>query len=205
MNDNELYERLLSTMITDWRTRWNQGDFPFLIVQLPNIRAMGSAPDGDAWTLLREAQARVARTLPDVGLAVTLDIGESKNIHPANKQDVGKRLALIAEADVYGMDVIHSGPTLKSFQIKGSEVFISYDNLGGGLVQKGDKLEGFGLQDKDGLWVWADARIQGDQVIVSSDKVKTPIGVSYAWTSNPPSTLYNKAGLPAAQFKSDSK
>lgn len=203
---NALYERLLTTMITDWRTRWGQGDFPFLVVQLPNYRGTAAAPQDDAWTLLRESQARVARTVPNVGLAVTLDVGEPGNIHPTNKQDVGKRLALIAEADTYGMkDVVASGPTLKSFQIKGSEVHVSFDNVAGGLVQKGDKLEGFGLQDKDGKWVWADAKIQGEQVIVSSDKIKTPIGVCYAWTSNPKVTLFNKAGLPAAQFKSDAK
>jgi len=206
VSSNELYERLLTTLITDWRTRWGQGDFPFLVVQLPNYRGRATRPQDCHWTLLREAQARVARTLPNVGLAVTLDVGESGDIHPKNKQDVGKRLALIAEADVYGMkDVVSSGPTLNSFQIKGSEVHVSFDHIDGGLVQHGDKLEGFGLQDKDGNWEWADAKIQGDQVIVSSDKIKEPVGVCHAWTSNPKVTLYNKAGLPAAQFKSDAK
>lgn len=174
-------------------------------MQLPNFRARGATPSDDGWVLLREAQASVAKNVPNVGMAVTLDVGESNDIHPKNKQDVGKRLALIAEATTYGKDVVHSGPTIKSFDIKGSEVHVSFDNIEGGLVLKGEKLEGFGLKGEDGKWVWADARIQGDEVIVSSDTIKTPVGVCYGWTPNPPSTLYNKAGLPAAQFKSDAK
>lgn len=206
VSHNKIYERLLTTLITDWRTRWGQGDFPFLVVQLPNFQGSAARPTDDAWTLLREAQAGVAQTVPNVGLAVTFDVGDARNIHPGNKQAVGHRLALIAESEVYGMkDVVSSGPTFKSFQVKGSEVHVSFDNVGNGLVQKGDKLEGFGLQDKNGKWEWADAIIQGDQVIVSSDKIKEPVGVSHAWSSNPKVTLFNKAGLPAAQFKRETK
>lgn len=201
----QLYQRLLTTLITDWRGRWGQGDFPFLIVQLPNFKAVSSRPTGDSWTMLREAQADVARTVPNTGLAVTLDVGEANNIHPRNKQDVGKRLALIALATTYGKDVVYQGPTFKSLQRKGSEVHVSFDHAAGGLVQKGDKLEGFGLAGKDGQWVWADAKIVGDQVVVSSDKVKEPAAVSYDWSSNPPATLFNKAGLPASQFNHEVK
>ena len=133
-----------------------------------------------------------------------IDIGEAGNIHPKNKQDVGKRLALWALAKTYGKDVVYSGPMYKSHEIQGDKVVLSFDSLGGGLVAKGgDRLKGFAIAGSDKKFVWADARIEGDKVVVSSPEVKSPVAVRYAWADNPECNLYNKADLPASPFRTD--
>lgn len=199
------YRKLMKAMIIDWRNKWKQGDFPFFIVQLANFAAAKNQPIESAWAELREAQV-MAMELPKVGLAVTIDIGEAKDIHPRNKQDVGKRLALAAEKIAYGMDIVYSGPTYKFMKVDGDKIIITFDNVGGGLVAKGGLLKRFAIAEKNGKFVWADAKINGNTVIVSSPEVKKPTAVRYAWSHNPDGcNLYNKEGLPASPFRTDKR
>ena len=198
------YRRLLPTMIRDWRAAFEVGDFPFYIVQLANYMDVRKAPANSQWAELREAQYLTTKALPNVGLALAIDIGEAKDIHPRNKQDVGRRLALNALATAYGKDVESSGPVYKSKEVKGNAVKLTFDHLGGGLVAKGgEKLEGFAIAGEDGKFAWADAVIDGDAVVVSSPKVEKPANVRYAWADNPACNLYNQAGLPAVPFRTD--
>jgi sialate O-acetylesterase len=197
------YRSLFSSMITDWRENWNQGDFPFLFVQLANYMKVKSEPVDDNWAELREAQT-MALSLPNTGMAVTIDIGEADDIHPRNKQDVGKRLALNARKIVYGEKVTYSGPIYKSMEINNNKIILNFDYVVDGLRTKGEKkLNGFAIAGVDGKFYWADAEIRGDQVVVSSPKVENPIAVRYAWSSNPVCNLYNSVGLPASPFRTD--
>jgi sialate O-acetylesterase len=191
------YNKLLTAMIEDWRDLWAQGDFPFGIVQLANFNAVQDNPGESDWAELRESQARVAANLPNAGLAVTIDIGEADDIHPRNKQDVGRRLALWALKKTYGNDIVFSGPTLQSIQIDQSEAYLSFQNVGTGLEAKGGELKGFSIAGSDRKYVWAKARIQGDQIVVWSDAVR------YAWANNPACNHYNSEGLPAVPFRTD--
>jgi sialate O-acetylesterase len=200
----EQYQTLLPAMITDWRRAFNEGDFPFLIVQLANFTDKKSEPMDDPWAELREAQTKTAGSLPNTGLALAIDIGEAKDIHPRNKQEVGRRLALVAERMTYGMNVVDSGPTYEGMKVAGSEIRITFKNVDGGLEAKGgDKLEGFAIAGADHKFVWAEATIEGNSVIVRSDKISAPVAVRYAWAANPTCNLYNKAGLPAVPFRTD--
>ncbi len=197
------YRSLLPAMIESWRKAWGQGDFPFGIVQLANFTEVLPQPGDSQWAELREAQSMTAAQ-PNNGLAVAIDIGDAKDIHPRNKLDVGKRLSVWALAKVYGKDVPSSGPTYESHAIEGSAVKIKFANVFGGLEFKGgDALKGFAITGEDGKWVWADAKIEGDSVIVSSAQVAAPKAVRYAWANNPVCNLYNKAGLPAVPFRTD--
>jgi sialate O-acetylesterase len=197
------YRTLFPTLINSWRAEWQEGEFPFYFVQLANYRAAKPEPSDCEWAELREAQSLTLK-VHATGQAVIIDIGDAGNIHPKNKQDVGKRLALWALAKTYGKDVVYSGPIYKSYTIEGDKVVLSFDSIGGGLVAKGkDQLEGFAIAGSDKKFVWADARIEGDQVLVSSPKVKSPVAVRYAWAENPACNLYNKAGLPASPFRTD--
>ncbi len=196
------YRKLLPALIYGWRKEWGQGDFPFLIVQLPNYQETGRGFDSPI-AELREAQAMTARDVPNCGLAVTIDIGEAHNIHPANKQDVGKRLALEALNIVYGQNVVSSGPTFSHLQLDGARAIVKFTNIGGGLVAKGGAVKGFALAGVDRKFIPADASIEGDTVIVQSGAVPEPVAVRYAWADDPPCTLYNSDGLPAAPFRSD--
>ena len=197
------YRKLFPAMIYDWRKAWGQGDFPFLFVQLANFTSIHALPAESAWAELREAQL-MALMQPRTGMAVTIDIGETHSIHPKNKQEVGRRLALAAEAIAYGYDVDYSGPIYKSMTIKGSEVWLRFNHLDGGLVAKGgDTLKGFSIAGPDMKFVWAQAVIVGNKVVVWSDKVPHPIAVRYAWDNNPVCNLYNEAGLPASPFRTD--
>ena len=191
----EKYADVLGAMIKSWREAWGEGDFPFLVVQLANYKSNGK------WADVREAQAAMTTQLPNVGLAVTIDIGESNNIHPMNKAEVGRRLALSAEKIAYGQDIVYSGPTIKSIRIDGDKAILTFDNIGGGLKVKGDKLEGFEVAGEDNNFVSADAKIDGDKVIVTSDAVKSPKVVRYGWADDPRCTLYNDADLPAVPFR----
>ena len=196
------YRELFPTMIECWRRSWGQGDFPFLFVQLANFMAVKPEPGDSAWAELREAQSMTLNR-PNTGMAVIIDIGEADNIHPKNKQDVGKRLALWALAKTYGRDVVYSGPIYESMQRQGNKTVLRFDHVGGGLVAKGGQLKGFAIAGDDRRFVWADARIEGDTVIVSSEKVARPAAVRYAWADNPVCNLYNEAGLPASPFRTD--
>lgn len=199
----QLYRKLFPVLIRGWRQSWGQGDFPFLFVQLPGYRLKKSFPADSAWAELREAQA-MALKLPKTGMAVTIDIGED-NIHPANKQEVGHRLGLIARSMVYDdEDVDASGPVFSAAKFDGSQAVLSFKQLNGGLASKGDgSLRGFAIAGADKKFVWADARIQGNQVLVSADQVPNPVAVRYAWGDNPDCDLCGKQGLPAAPFRTD--
>jgi sialate O-acetylesterase len=193
-----LYPRVQAALIRDWRKLWGAGDFPFYIVQLAGQEAASNSP------LVREAQATVL-SLPNTGMAVTTDIGEAKNVHPHNKQDVGDRLARIALANVYGRQIEFSGPRYESMKVEGNTVRVTFSHLGGGLVAKGgEPLNWFVIAGADRKFVRAQARIDGETVVVSSPEVSTPIVARYAWVNFPDGcNLYNKAGLPAAQFRTD--
>jgi sialate O-acetylesterase len=196
------YRTLLPAMIKNWRDAWGEGNFPFLYVQLPNWRAVKPEPSESDWAELREAQL-MTLAVQNTGMAVIIDIGEANNIHPKNKQDVGKRLALWALAKTYGKDVVYSGPLYKYMQIEGNKAILHFDHVGGGLVARGEPLKGFAIAGEDKKFVWADAKIAGDTVVVFSDKVAEPAAVRYAWADNPVCNLYNKAGLPATPFRTD--
>ena len=199
------YRKALPTMIKAWRKRWGEGDFPFLIVQIANYGQPGAQPGESRWAEVREAQFLTARKIPNAGLVVTIDIGEAKDIHPRNKQDVGKRLALAARALVYGEKIVYSGPIYDSMTVEGSRVRLRFKHVGGGLTARGPgKLASFAIAGKDKKFVWADAQIDGDTVLVSSDQVPQPVAVRYAWADNPDTcNLYNKEGLPASPFRTD--
>jgi sialate O-acetylesterase len=197
------YRDLFPAMIKSWWRAWPQIGFPFLYVQLANYMQVKDEPGDSTWAELREAQL-MTLALPDTGMAVIIDIGEADNIHPKNKQDVGKRLALWALARTYAKAVVYSGPLYKSMDIQDSQVILHFDHVGGGLVAKGGPLKGFAIAGADRHFVWADARIDGDTVVASSDKVKEPVAVRYAWADNPVCNLYNEAGLPASPFRTDS-
>ncbi|HVK06087.1 MAG TPA: sialate O-acetylesterase [Armatimonadaceae bacterium] len=198
------YRKLLPTMIRSWRDAWGQGDFPFLIVQLANYGPDAPDAKGSAWAELREAQTMTAEQVRNAGQAVTIDIGNPKDIHPTNKQDVGKRLALIAENRVYGdKAVVYSGPAYKAMKAEGGAVRLSFDHLGGGLEAKGGALSGFTIAGEDQKFVPAEATIEGDTVVVKAASVARPVAVRYGWANSPVCTLYNKAGLPAVPFRTD--
>jgi sialate O-acetylesterase len=197
------YRKLFPAMITDWRKHWGEGEFPFLFVQLANFMARKPEPADSNWAALREAQT-MTLALPKTGQAVIIDIGEANDIHPKNKQDVGKRLALAALAGTYGKDVVYSGPMYESMKVEGERVRLKFKHVGGGLVAKGgDKLTGFAIAGEDKKFVWADARIDGDTIVVSAKDVAKPVAVRYAWADNPECNLYNKADLPACPFRTD--
>ncbi len=199
------YKELLSTMIKDWRKRWGQGDFPFVIAQLPNFMEPKTEPSESNWALLREAQLQTL-SVPNTGLAVMIDIGEWNDIHPLNKKDVGIRLALSAEKIAYGeQKLVSSGPMYKSMKVKGKKIVISFTNTGSGLTTNdGEKLRHFAIAGEDKKFVWADASIEKNTIIVWSNQIKKPIAVRYAWQDNPAAVnLYNKEGLPASPFRTD--
>ncbi len=197
------YRKLLPAMIADWRRAFDQGDFPFYIVSLAAFTPHRDTPGDDSWAELREAQALTAGTVPNSGLAVTIDVGDANNVHPRDKRTVGERLALCALANHYGRDVVYSGPTFASVERLPGALKLHFDHTEGGLVVKGDALGEFSLAGEDGKWHWAGARIEGEAVVVSSHEVPEPKAARYAWQANPIATLYNGAGLPAVPFRTD--
>jgi sialate O-acetylesterase len=197
------YRSLLPAMIADWRKAFGQGDFPFYIVSLPAFMHHRDQPVEDAWAEMREAQFLIARDVNNSCLAVTIDTGDPDNIHPGDKQPVGERLALCALAKHYGKAIPHQGPTLKSVEHLPGALRLRFDHVDGGLVVKGGKLEEFSIAGKDHKWHWADARIDGNSIVVSSPMVPEPEAARYAWQSFPKATLQNGAGLPAAPFRTD--
>lgn len=202
----EQYGRLLPTLIRAWRERWDRGDFPFVIVQLPNYRDHKPEPADEAWSHLREWQRRTALSTKNAGLIVTIDVGEARDIHPKNKLDVGRRMARWALAEVYGRRMTATGPMFKSMKAAGSKIVLTFDDVGAGLrIRDGDKLEEFAVAGEDRRWRWAEARIVGrDRVEVWSDEVRRPAAVRYAFNNNPRRpNLTNETGLPAAPFRTD--
>ena len=197
-----LYRKLFPAMINDWRNAWGGKPFPFYFVQLANFLDRKPEPDGSAWAELREAQ-NMTLSQKNTGQAVIIDIGDAKDIHPKNKQDVGKRLALNALAKDYHKHVVYSGPTYKSMKVKGKEIILSFKDTKGGLVAKDGTLKSFAIAGADQKFVWADAVIMGKKIIVSSEKVDAPVAVRYAWADNPECTLYNGERLPASPFRTD--
>jgi len=222
------YRILFPAMIKDWRKAWGQGDFPFLFVQLASFMGVDKEPSDNGWQHLREAQD-LTLALPKTGQACIIDIGEVKDIHPRNKQDVGKRLALAALAIEYGKDVVYSGPRFDKMTVEGNKARIAFKSLGGGLVAKplvdltpdGPTLQkrfevaitpelrpksdvyGFAIAGEDKKFVWAEAKIDGETVVVSAPGVEKPVAVRYAWGNSPVCNLYNKADLPACPFRTD--
>ncbi|MBN2012179.1 9-O-acetylesterase [candidate division KSB1 bacterium] len=198
------YQTLFPNMINDWRLHWGQGEFPFLFVQLANYKANSPEPVDDSWAELREAQ-NMALALPNTGEAVTIDIGDADDIHPRNKQEVGRRLALNARKLVYGEDIVRSGPIYEGMSIEGNNVRITFKNTGSGLMTKGnEKLTGFAIAGADKVFKWANAEIDGNTVVLHHPDIEQPVAVRYAWQSNPTCNLYNKEGLPASPFRTDS-
>lgn len=196
------YGELLPLMINDWREKWGY-NFPFYIAQLANFMNVQTEAEESEWAELREAQV-TALNLENTGLAVLIDVGEAADIHPKNKQDVGKRLALNALAQTYGLHIPYSGPMYDSYKIEGNHIRLSFNHTEGGLVAKGSEvLEGFYVAGADRVFHKADARIEGDTIVVSSEKVGFPVSVRYAWANNPVCNLYNGAGLPASPFRTD--
>jgi len=198
------YAQLLPALITDWRNKWQLGDLPFIYVQLPNYMEANYSPSESGWAELRESERRTL-SLPNTGMAVTIDAGNWNELHPLDKKDVGDRLALWAEHLTYGAkDMVYTGPLYQSYKTDGNKIILSFTNVGGGLVAKGNdgNLDYFAIAGADGKFVWAKAKIEGDQVIVWNDGVPNPTAVRYAWADNPDgANLYNKEGLPASPFE----
>lgn len=201
----EQYNILLPTMIRAWRERWGEGNFPFGIIQLPNYRKPQNQPVDEAWSFVREAQRRTALNTLNTGLIVTIDIGEANDIHPKNKLDVGKRMAVWALKDVYGAKLIDS-PEFQKAEIKNDKIILTFTDVGTGLKLKdGDKLDEFAIAGADKKFVWTEAKIVGkNKVEVSSVAVKNPLAVRYAFNNNPRhANLTNDSNLPAAPFRTD--
>jgi sialate O-acetylesterase len=196
------YRDIFPNMIRDWRRQWND-DLTFLCVQLAPFKAVQAEPGESDWAELREAQLLATKKLPKVGMAVITDVGDEKDIHPQRKEPVGQRLALAARAITYGHKVEYSGPLYKAMEVKEGKAVLSFSHVGGGLVAKDGPLKGFAIAGEDRKFVWADAQIVGDKVVVSSPKVSQPVAVRYGWADCPVVNLWNKAGLPASPFRTD--
>ena len=190
-----IYGNVFQTMIRDWRMRWGQGDFPFLYVQIANFNA------GDGWATVREAQ-RQTLSLKNTGMAVAIDVGSPNNVHPRDKQDVGHRLALWARDLSYGEQVEDSGPLFRQAVPKGGQMRVWFDHAGSGLMAKGGDLKSFEVAGMDGKFSAANARIDGDTIVVSSPSIAAPAYVRYGWAGNPECNLYNRDNLPASPFTS---
>ncbi|RAK69335.1 sialate O-acetylesterase [Hymenobacter edaphi] len=199
------YLPLMSSLIGDWRRAWQQPQLPFLYVQLANFMAVKEQPTESSWAELRDQQRRTLAAVPRTGMAVAIDLGEWNDIHPLDKQTVGHRLALQAEREAYGEKIAASGPLYQGMNISGNKVTLRFSELGGGLVAKGGgALKHFAIAGPDQQWQWAQARIEGDKVVVWHEQVPSPVAVRYAWADNPEgANLYNKAGLPASPFRTD--
>jgi len=198
------YRQLLSLLIGDWRAQWGQGDFPFLIQQLANNGAPPKdAQQAQSWPFLREAQAQVAESLPNAGLAIGIEVGSRHTIHPKNKQDIGGRLALVALEKVYGQKVESSGPKYTGMSVEKNAVRIKFSNARG-LKTSGGAPKLFSIAGADRKFFWAEARLEGADVLVSHPEVPAPAAVRYGWADNPEGcNLYNDSGLPCAPFRTD--
>ncbi len=191
------YEHQLPLLVHDWRSRWGY-DFPIAWAQLPNFSG-----EGRDWPTIREAM-RKSLSIPKTGMGINIDIGDKNDIHPKNKQEVGRRLSLWALGTVYGKEVVAtSGPLLYEYETKGGEIVLSFKHSNGGLLARDGSLKGFTIAGEDQEWKKATASIRGDKVIVSSPEVFKPVAVRYAWENFPDCNLFNEAGLPASPFRTD--
>ena len=217
------YRDLMPSLILDWRARWGY-DFSFYITQLAGYKALNDTPNEDGWPELREAQAMATQVLDRCGMACIIDLGEAEDVHPVRKQEVGERLARLALSNDYGRKLVSTGPRYESHQIVGSTIRVRFSDVAGGLrvipsgdfagdrygirnerVEKAESgvLSGFQIAGPDRVWHWAEARIEGDGVVVWSEKVPHPLAVRYAWSANPVCNLFNSEGLPAWPFRTD--
>jgi sialate O-acetylesterase len=215
-----LYDKHMEALVSGWRNKWGY-EFPFYFVQLANYQDASNDPANVGWGKVRQLQLNAFHAIPKSGMAVIIDIGEAKDIHPKNKFDVGERLARWAMRDLYGAkDIVVSGPIYKAMTISGKKAIISFGYLSGddkrqtlmvgkkeGIAPtaevKEGKLEGFAVQDKEGAWSWANAVIEGNTIVVTHPEGKPPVNVRYAYQSNPKANLYNKEGLPASPFTTE--
>jgi len=196
------YEKLFPAVIQDWRNQWLQ-NFPFIYVQLANFMQAKEQPSESNWAALRQAQLKTL-AVEKTAMAVTIDLGEWNDIHPLNKEDVGKRLTLAAQKMAYKENIVYSGPIYRSMKIERSRIIISFRNMGSGLMAKNGVLKYFSIAGADKKFVWANAVIEKNKVIVWNDSIKNPVAVRYAWADNPEgANLYNKEGLPASPFATD--
>ena len=196
------YSELQPLLIEDWRNRWQEGKIPFLYVQLPNYKNRLATPTEDDYlSLFRDAQKTTITISPNTGMACTIDIGDEFNIHPGNKQDVGKRLYLIAQEKVYHQKVVSTGPVYKSASIEGNKIRVRFINVKNGLRSNTDSLNKcFAVANESGKWFWADAMIEGNDILISCKEVQQPVKLQYAWQNNPLAPLYNQEGLPMLPF-----
>lgn len=200
---NQYYNELFEAMIEEWRKVWNQGDFPFLYVQLANYLQKQDDPVDSPWARLREAQTQ-SLSLANTGMATIIDIGDADDIHPRNKHDVGKRLWLAAQKVAFGEKLVYSGPQYSGHSVEGHKIRISFQHVGSGLVTNGsDEVLGFAIAGDDQEFYWAKAEIDRENIVVWSDEVENPVAVRYAWADNPDVSLYNEEGLPAVPFRTD--
>jgi len=196
------YNKLLTTLIADWRKKWHDENLPFLYVQLANFMDVDFLPTESVWAELRFAQFQ-ALAIPNTAMAVAIDLGEWNDIHPLNKKDVGERLALGAMKLAYNENIVYSGPIYKSYQKQGNKMILTFEETGGGLIANdGEALRRFEIAGSDGKFLWAKAKINGNTIEVWNDKIETPVKVRYAWCDNPrDANLYNLEGLPASPFE----
>ncbi len=196
------YADLLPAMVYDWRKKFQDPDLPFIYAQLPNFMEVDYLPSESKWAEFRASQLKGLK-IPHTAMTVNIDLGEWNDIHPDNKKDVGERMALAALQLAYGEDLVYSGPLYKEHRIVGNRIIISFSQLGGGLTTKdGEPLSEFAIAGEDGQFVWAEAKIEGDKVVVWSEEVPSPKYVRYAWADNPDNpNLCNREGLPASPFQ----
>ncbi len=197
------YDRLLSTLINDWRSKWDKAELPFIYAQLPNFMEVKSHPSESNWAMLRESQLKVLKN-PHTAMAVTVDLGEWNDIHPLNKKDVGHRLALSAMKVAYrDKAIIGSAPIYRDMVVRGNKIVLSFSDMSNGFAM-GEQLCGFAIAGEDRKFIWAQARFEGDKIIVSNDNIQNPVAVRYAWADNPQgANLKNKEGLPVSPFRTD--
>jgi sialate O-acetylesterase len=195
----------MTDLITDWRKQFNQGDFPFIYVQLVNFQEAFDQPTESKWAELREAQ-RELLAVKNTAMAVGIDVGEWNDIHPLNKQDVGERLALGAMKLAYGKkSIVSSGPLIKSVKLKSGKIEIAFDSAKGLLI-RGDKIKHLAIAGADKKFAWTTAKVKNDRLIVDTSVVTNPKWIRYAWADNPEGVnLYNAAGLPASPFEAEVK
>jgi sialate O-acetylesterase len=199
------YRDLFPLMIQSWREEWGEGDFPFYWVQLADFQSEASGPRESDWAELREAQTMTMSRLPNTGQAVIIDLGEGKDIHPTNKQDVAIRLARWALARDYGKAFPYQSPTYKSMEKSGNKIVLTFEHIGRGLKTFDvSEPRGFAIAASDRKFVWAKARIvEPGKIEVWSDEVSDPVAVRYAWANNPVCNLYSNTGLPLTPFRTD--
>jgi sialate O-acetylesterase len=206
------YRSLFPDMIRNWRQDWGAGDFTFLAVQLApwdknkkrSLEEITASPGDSDWAELREAQMLATQVLPKVGVAVITDVGEKDDIHPTHKKPVGERLALAARGIAYGEKLVYSGPRYKGMKVSGNKIILTFNDTGRGLEARDGDLKGFSIAGTDQKFVWAKAVIQGNKIVVSNPQVSKPVAVRYGWADYPVVNLWNKDGLPASPFRTDS-